>query len=94
MKSSYSTFYVVNIVAQAIFTLIWYIFTALVVGWLFTAKFGAPKWLYVPLIIVGVFTGLISMVRFILAAMRSLERIEEQGRQKKKLKEKSNGKQK
>lgn len=94
MKGSYSTFYVVNIVAQAIFTLIWYIFTALVVGWLFTAKLGAPRWLYVPLIIAGVFTGLISMVRFILAAMRSLERLEEQDRQKKKLKEKSNGKQK
>lgn len=94
VKGSYSTFYVVNIVAQAIFTLIWYIFTALVVGWLFTAKLGAPRWLYVPLIIAGVFTGLISMVRFILAAMRSLERLEEQDRQKKKLKEKSNGKQK
>ena len=91
MKSSYSTFYVVNIVAQAIFTLIWYIFTALLVGWLFTAKFGAPNWIYVPLILVGVLTGLISMVRFILAAMRSLERLEEQNRKKKKAKEKSNG---
>ena len=94
VKSSYSTFYVVNIVAQAIFTLIWYIFTALVIGWLLTNKLGAPSWTYVPLIMVGVALGLVSMVRFILAAMNSLERIEEENRKKKKLKEKNNADQK
>jgi hypothetical protein len=36
---------------------------------------------------------MISMVRFILTAMKSLERIEEQGRKKKKSEERINGKQ-
>ena len=93
VKQAYSTFYVINIVFQAIFTLLWQIATALIVGWLLVEKIGAPIWVYVPLILVGVLTGLVSMVRFILAAMKSLERIEEQKRKKKKSEDKSNGKQ-
>ena len=77
MNKAYSTFYVINIVFQAIFTLLWQILTALAVGWIFVNKLNAPEWIYVPLILVGVMTGLISMVRFILSAMKSLERIEE-----------------
>ena len=91
MNKAYSTFYVINIVFQSIFTLLWQIFAALAVGWIFVEKLNAPRWLYVPLILVGVGTGLISMVRFILAAMRSLERIEEQKLKKKKSEEKTNG---
>jgi hypothetical protein len=93
VNKAYSTFYVINIVFQSIFTLLWQIFTALVVGWIFVNKLNAPEWLYVPLILVGVITGMISMVRFILTAMKSLERIEEQGRKKKKSEERINGKQ-
>ena len=92
MKQAYSTFYVINIVFQAIFTLLWQIAAALAVGWLFVEKFGAARWTYVPLILAGVITGLVSMVRFILAAMKSLERIESQKRKKKKTEESSNGK--
>ena len=91
MNKAYSTFYVINIVFQSIFTLLWQIFAALAVGWIFVEKLNAPRWLYVPLILVGVGTGLVSMVRFILAAMRSLERIEEQKLKKKKSEEKTNG---
>ena len=40
----------------------------------------APEWIYVPLILLGVFSGLYSMVRFILGAMKSLDRLEEQHR--------------
>ena len=91
MNKAYSTFYVINIVFQSIFTLLWQIFAALAVGWIFVEKLNAPRWLYVPLILVGVGTGLVSMVRFILAAMRSLARIEEQKLKKKKSEEKTNG---
>ena len=83
MNKTYSTLYVVNIVFQSIFTLLWQIFTALVIGWVCVEKLNAPRWVYVPLILVGVVSGLVSMVRFILAAMKSLERIEEQKRKKK-----------
>lgn len=84
MKQAYSTFYVVNIVFQSIFTLLWQIALGLFVGWLSVEKLGAPDWLYVPIILIGVVTGLVSMVRFILAAMRSLERLEEEKRKKEK----------
>lgn len=92
MKEGYSTFYVINIVFQSIFTLLWQIAAALLVGWIFVRFVGAPPWIYVPLILLGVASGLISMVRFILAAMKSLERIEEERRRKRKTEEKKNGK--
>lgn len=91
MNKAYSTFYVINIVFQSIFTLLWQIFTALAIGWIFVEKLNAPRWLYVPLIMVGVISGLVYMVRFILAAMRSLDRIEEQKSKKKKSEDKTNG---
>ena len=78
----YSTFYVINIVFQSIFTLLWQIAAAIFVGWIFVSLVGAPEWLYVPLILLGVGSGLVSMVRFILAAMKSLDRIEEERKAK------------
>lgn len=91
VREGYSTFYVLNIVFQSIFTLLWQIAAAVLIGWIFVEKVGAPQWIYVPLIIAGVGSGLVSMVRFILAAMRSLERLEEQGRLKKKTNKNGNG---
>ena len=92
VKEGYSAFYVMNIVFQSIFTLLWQIAAALFVGWIFVTLVGAPEWIYIPLILAGVFTGLFSMVRFILAAMNALERIEQQRRKKKKSEEKQDGK--
>ena len=89
----YSTFYVINIVFQSIFTLLWQIGASIFLGWIFVRFVNAPPWIYVPLILVGVVSGFVSMVRFILAAMRSLERLEEQKRKKKKSEDKINGKQ-
>ena len=89
VREAYGAFYVINIVAQAIFTLLWNIGLALLISWFTVSKLGAPEWIYVPLILIGVFTGLFSMVRFILAAMKSLDRLEEEGRAK--LKSKRNG---
>ena len=93
VKEGYSAFYVINIVFQSIFTLLWQIALGLFVGWIFVTLVGAPEWIYVPLILVGVATGLVSMVRFILTAMKALEHIEEQRRKKKRSEEKQNGKQ-
>ena len=92
MKNGYSTFYVFNIIFQSIFTLLWQIGTAVLVGWIFVRFVNAPEWVYVPLILLGVATGLVSMVRFILTAMKSLERLEEQRRIKRKTEEKRNEK--
>ena len=92
VKEGYSTIYVLNIVFQSIFTLLWNIGTAVLIGWVFVRFVGAPDWVHVPLILLGVGTGLVSMVRFILSAMRSLERLEEQKRRKKKSEDGKNGK--
>lgn len=84
----YSTFYVFNIVFQSIFTLLWQVGAATLAGWLLVRFVNAPPWIYVPLIIIGVITGLVSMVRFIIASMNALEKLEEQKRIKlKKLKQ-------
>ena len=91
VTKGYSTIYVINTVFQSIFTLLWQIAVAVLVGWLFVTYANAPDWIYVPLILAGVFVGLVSMVRFILAAMKALERLEEQNRKKKKSEEKNNG---
>ena len=92
MREKYSVFYVINIVSQSIFTLLWQIGLGIFIGFLAVEFFSAPPWIYVPFILIGVFTGLSSMIRFILAAMRSLDRLEEEKRQKRKKEDLKNGK--
>jgi hypothetical protein len=92
VKEGYSSFYVINVVFQSIFTLLWQIGTAVLIAWLCVNFLDAPLWIYVPLIFCGVITGLISMIRFILTAMRSLESLEAARREKQKARGKTNEK--
>ncbi len=71
-----SALYVLNITFQSFFSLLTPVGLAVLLGWVTTEKWGAPSWLYVPLIIVGVFSGLLSMIRFILSATKSLDALE------------------
>lgn len=82
MKGLYGAFYIVNIVFQAIFDLLFYIAVALLLSWLGVTKLGLPTWVYVPAITLGAICGMVAMIRFTVTAMRSLESIE--GSQKKK----------
>lgn len=84
MKDTYNAFYVINIVFQAIFTLLWQIGLALLIGYLAVDLLSAPKWIYAPLIAVGAITGFYSMIKFILSAMRSIERIEKERKERQK----------
>ena len=77
-KKAISALHVLNIVSQSIFTLLWQIALGFGIGYLAVNYWSAPSWIYVPLILAGVFSGLVSMVRFLLAAMNSLERLEAQ----------------
>lgn len=77
-KKFVSVLYVINIVAQAIFTLLTPVALMLLVGWLLVDKCGLPRWVYVPFILVGVIAGFISMIRFAIAAGEGLERLEKQ----------------
>jgi TRAP-type C4-dicarboxylate transport system permease small subunit len=78
VKEAYGAFYVINIVAQAIFTLLWNIGLALLIGWFSVSKLGAPEWIYAPLLVVGVLWGFYSMIKFILTATAGYERLERQ----------------
>ena len=74
----FSVMYGVNIVAQAIFSLLTPAALMFGIGWLFVNKVGAPGWLYAVLIPIGIVAGLISMVKFVIAAGTNLERLEKQ----------------
>lgn len=73
-----SVTYVLNIIFQSFFTLLVPTGLCFLISWLLVSYAGAPKWLYAPLLIVGVLVGLISMVKFVISAMNALESLEAQ----------------
>ena len=87
MKNSYqkiiTPLYIINIVFQAIVTLLSPIAIMFFLAWLLVTKLSVGTWIYVVLIMLGVFSGLYSMVVFVLNAMRSLDAIEKQHSDKK-----------
>ena len=87
MKNSYqkiiTPLYIINIVFQAIVTLLSPIAIMFFLAWLLVTKLSVGTWIYVALIMLGVFSGLYSMVVFVLNAMRSLDAIEKQHSDKK-----------
>lgn len=84
MKGFYNVFYMASIVFQAIFDLLFCIGVAVLISWLLVSKLAAPTWIYAPFIIVGAVAGMISMIKFILRAMASLESIERSQKEVKK----------
>ncbi len=87
MKNSYrkliTPIYVINIVIQAIVSLLSPIAIMFLLAWLLATKLSVGGWIYVAAIMLGVFSGLYSMVVFVLNASRALEAIEKQNSQKK-----------
>ena len=87
MKNSYqkliTPLYVFNIVFQSIISLLSPIAIMFLLAWLLVTKLSVGTWAYVVFIMLGVFTGLYSMVVFILRASRALEAIEKQNSKKK-----------
>lgn len=87
MKKNYqkliTPLYVINIVFQALITLLSPIAIMLLFAWLLVTKLSVGAWIYVAFIMMGVFSGLYSMVVFILGACRALEAIEKQNSDKK-----------
>ena len=70
--------YVINIIAQAIVTLLLPAALLFAIAWLFVAKCGAPEWLYAVMITLGIMSGFVSMIRFVIRASEGLERMENQ----------------
>ena len=82
MQAVYKRFvgamYVMNIIAQAIVTLLIPAAILFAIAWLFVAKCGAPEWLYAVMITLGIMSGFVSMIRFVIRASEGLERMENQ----------------
>ena len=74
----FGVMYAINIVAQAIFSLLTPAALTFGIAWLFVKRVGAPEWLYAVLIPIGIIAGLVSMVKFLLSATAALERLEKQ----------------
>ncbi len=70
--------YALNIIIQAIVTLLTPAALMLLTSWLLVKYLSAPEWLYAVLLTIGFLAGLISMVRFVISAAEGLERLEKQ----------------
>ena len=90
-KKIISALYVLNIVIQALITLLIPAGLMFFLSWFFVSKCSAPTWLYAILIPIGVIAGFISMVKFAICAGECLERLEKQGGAKNKNEENKNG---
>lgn len=77
-KKFVSAIYVINIVMQAIVTLLIPILIMFGASWLFVKYVSAPIWLYAILLPIGAISGFISMIKFIIRASEGLERLEKQ----------------
>ena len=75
--------YVINIVFQAIFTLITPPAIIFFINYICVSKLSFPKWTYAISLSVGFILGLISMIKFAIAASEGLERLEKQRKNKK-----------
>lgn len=87
-KKLVSALYVLNIVSQAIFTLLIPIGLGVLISYLLTRFASAPSWIWAVLVVLGAMSGLYSMIKFILSAMAGLDRLEKEHNNKEK-KEKS-----
>ena len=90
-KKIVNSLYLVNIVFQAFFSLLFPVGCALLLAWYMVEKREMPSWLYVVLIISGVFIGLFSMVKFILSAMSAFERLEKEQKAREKENDRKRG---
>lgn len=75
-KRFVNSLYVLNILFQAIFTMLVPVGLGALGAYLLTTLAGVGGWIWAVLIILGVFTGIYSMIKYVLVAMAALERLE------------------
>ena len=73
--------YLWNLVLQSILSLLTPIGLSTLVAYLLAER-GVGSWIYAVLIILGVFVGLSSMIRFLLTATAQIERLEKEHQSK------------
>lgn len=75
-KKIYNAAYLINVIFQAFFNLLFPMAIMLILAWLTTEKLSFPQWVYAPMIIFGLAVGLFSMIKFLIRALDTLEKIE------------------
>lgn len=75
-----------NIVFQSLFSLLFPVGLGIGGAYLLVRYASVGEWIYAVLILVGFFTGMVSMVRFILIASRAITNLEQEEKARKKLK--------
>ena len=82
MKRFMNSMYALNIILQAFWSLLLPIGAGVLFGWLLTERGGMESYVFVILIVLGVFAGLVSMIRFLISALAGLERLEKEQSEK------------
>ncbi len=77
-KKMVSALYVMNIMMQAIVTLLIPVGLMFLIAWLLVSKAELPEWIYAIFIPVGVISGFFSMIKFAIRSSEALERLEKQ----------------
>lgn len=81
-KKIVNSVYLINIIIQSFVSLLFPIAVAIIAAWYLAEQRSVGKWIYVVLILFGVFIGLFSMVKFILSSMSAFERLEKEQAEK------------
>ena len=82
-KNFVSTMYVLNIIFQAIFTLLIPPALLFLINYFCIVKLSFPLWTYAISLTLGFILGLVSMIKFAIAASEALERLEKQRKNEK-----------
>lgn len=83
----YNAAYLINVIFQAFFNLMFPMAIMFFIGWLAVSRLSIGQWVYAVLLIFGLIIGLISMIKFLIYALDSFERIEKSQQEAKKCKE-------
>lgn len=73
-----NAFQLLNIVFQAIYSLLFPVGVGAVISYLLTEYADMDSWIWALLLTVGVLIGLVSMVKFILSATQNMDRLEKE----------------
>ena len=78
MNRAFKASYLINIVIQSFWCLLFPIGIALGLGWLMVNKLSWPGWVMAPPLVFAVFIGLYSMCKFLISATHAMDRMDEQ----------------
>ena len=84
MKNPLPAFYGLHMIVQAIVSLVSAPALLTLLAWYLHTYRGVGEWIYAPLIILGVLTGFVSMIRYLLAASAHSAVLEKQAEKKRK----------